>query len=165
MPQPRVHPPFQIVLIAAFQFIKAGFLLCAAGILLFSPESLGQSDTFSQLLLIAAHGKTLSGYLVPAFGFYLLYIGFSLLRMRKKTQRNLAISSVITICGSLQRLGVFGESTLTSQFDRQTLYILILLDLAVYIYLAFHPEITGSFDSWKGRKSQGIDSATHRKFS
>jgi hypothetical protein len=164
MPQTRAHAPFQIVLIAAFQFIKAGFLLCAAALILLDPNAVRDSDTFSQLLVIATRGKNLSGILLPALGFYLIYIGFGLLRMRKKTQRNLAISSVITICGSLQRLGVFGEASLISWFDRETLYILILLDLAVYIYLAFHPDITGSFDNWSGRRSNGLDSATHRIF-
>jgi hypothetical protein len=141
-----IHRPFQISLIAGFQFLKGGFLLLVAGLLWLAPDQLPNSEAFSQMLLIAAHGKSLSGVLVPAFGLWVCWIGFGLWRMRRRVRRNLAISSVLTIALSLQRLGLFGESSLTSEANRQSLYILILLDLAVYIYLAFHPAITRSFD-------------------
>jgi hypothetical protein len=166
----RVRPPFQVVLIAVFQFLKAGFLLFVAGYLLVAPESLPHSAEFSQVLTIAAHGKDLTGILVPAFGFYLIYIGVALLLLRKRTRRNLAISSVITICVSLDRLGIFGDTSLTSQFDRETLYILILTDLAVYIYLAFHPEINRTFN--RGgvapatvRLAPSTESSSHQTYS
>jgi hypothetical protein len=170
MSSPRVRPPFQIVLIAGFQFLKAGFLLVVAGYLLLAPDSLPHSTEFSQFLAIAAHGKDLSGILVPAFGFYLLYIGIALLLLRKRTRRNLAISSVITICCSLDRLGIFGDTNLTSQFDRETLYIIILLDLAVYLYLAFHPHITRTFNGRpvnpaSVRLAPSTESSSHQTYS
>jgi hypothetical protein len=142
----KVERPFQVVLIAMLQFAKGGFLLVAAAFLKFSPNSLPHPEAFSQMLYIAARGKELNGILVPAFGLYLIYIGIQLLRLRRATRRNLAISSALTIALSLQRLGIFGESNMTSHFDRQTLYIIILLDLTVYIYLTFHPEITKAFN-------------------
>jgi len=141
-----LHRPFQIVLVSGFQFLKGGFLLLVAGFLWLAPDQLPNSEAFSQMLLIAAHGKTLPAILVPAFGLWVCWVGFGLWRMRRRVRRNLAISSVLTIALSLQRLGLFGESSMTSEADRQSLYILILLDLAVYIYLAFHPAITRSFE-------------------
>ena len=144
-PPQSLHRPFQLILIASFQFLKAGFLLTVAAIAWLAPNTLPHTTAFSQMFYIAAHGRSPSGVLIPIFGLYVAYVGVGLLRLRRRIRRNLAISSVFTICLSLWRLGVFGESNLTSQFDRQTLYILVLLDLAVYLYLAFHPEVTRSF--------------------
>ena len=78
-------------------------------------------------------------------GFYLIYVGIQLLRLRPSTRRNLAISSAITIVLSLQRLGVFGETDMRSNVDHEALYIVILCDATIYIYLAFHPEILRTF--------------------
>ena len=144
-PQP-LHRPFQIVLISGFQFLKGGFLLLVSVLFWLAPNQLPDSAAFSQLLLIAAHGKSLTGIVVPLFGLWVCWVGYGIWRMRRRVRRNLAISSVLTICVSLQRLGVFGESSMSSRADRESLYILILLDLAVYIYLAFHPEITRCFN-------------------
>jgi hypothetical protein len=141
-----LHRPFQIGLIAGFQFLKGGFLLLVAGFLWLAPDRLPDSEAFSHMLLIAAHGKSLSGVVVPLFGLWVCWVGFGIWRMRPRVRRNLAISSALTISLSLQRLGLFGESSMSSQADRESLYILILLDLAVYIYLAFHPAITHSFE-------------------
>ncbi len=140
-----VERPFAVILIATFQFVKAAFLLTVAAFLWLDPDALPHSQGFTEMLFIAAHGKDLSGFLVPAFGVYVAYIGVSLLRLRPRTRRNLAVSSAITVAVSLQRLGLFGESSMTSEFNRQTLYILILLDFTVYVYLAFHPEIARTF--------------------
>src|SRR5580658_4432203 len=117
MPSARVRVPFQVILIASIQFAKAAFLLIVSGFLLFAPDLLPQSGMFNQMLVVAAHGKNVSGVLVPIFGFYLIYVGVQLLRLRRATRRSLAISSVITICASLQRLGLFGETGMTSYFD------------------------------------------------
>jgi hypothetical protein len=135
----RVERPTPVILIAMFQFLKAGFLLGVAGFLWLAPNSLPNSAAFEQMLFIAAHGKNISGVLVPIFGCYLIYIGVGLIRLRPGIRKNLALSSAITICGSLWKLGLFGESHMTSQFDRQTFYILILLDFA------YHPEIVRCF--------------------
>jgi hypothetical protein len=141
----RVQRPLPVIFIALFQFSKAAFLLIVAAFLWLSPESLPHSGAFSQVLFIAAHGKDLSGVLVPLFACYVAYVGWGLLRLRPSIRRTLAVSSAITIAVSLNRLGVFGESSVTNDFQREALYMLILLDLAVYIYLVFHPEIARSF--------------------
>ena len=149
MGQKYIAPPRPIMLIAAFQFAKAGCLLTVAAFLWLAPDMLPNSQAFTQLLFIAAHGRDLSGFLVPLFGCYVAYTGVRLLYLSPSIRRTLAISSAITICVSLQRLGIFGETSMHSQLDRQTVYILILLDLAVYIYLAFHPEIARTFSRSK----------------
>ena len=136
-------------MIASFQCLKGAFLLIVAALLWLAPYALPRSATFSKLLVIAAHGRDLPGILIPVFGCYLIYIGVGLLMLRPGVRTNLAISSAITIALSLQRLGLFGESDITNILDRQTLYILILLDFAVYIYLAYHPGITRSFNHQK----------------
>jgi len=141
----KIERPFALYLIAGFQFLKAGFLLTAAAFLWLAPDSLPHSQAFTQMLFIAAHGRDISGVLVPLFGLYVAWIGIGLLHLRPSTRRNLAISSAFTVAFALQRLGLFGETDMTSKFDRQTLYILILIDLTVYIYLAFHPAIIRTF--------------------
>jgi hypothetical protein len=142
----RVDRPFAVFLIAGFQFLKAGFLLAVAVYLWLGPEGLPHTEAFSELFFIAAHGKNLPGVLVPVFGCYVAYTGFCLLRLKRSTRRALALSSAITICVSLDKLGLFTGDGVTSPVHQETLYILILLDLAVYIYLAFHPEIARSFN-------------------
>ena len=141
----KLRRPPQVVVIALFQFAKAACLLTVFAWLWISPDSLPNSAAFNQVLFVAAHGKSLTGILVPVFGLYMIYVGVGLLNLRRRFRRNLAISSAITIGVSLQRLGLFGETTVTNSWDRETLYILILLDFAVYIYLAFHPEIARTF--------------------
>jgi len=141
----RVDRPLPVIAIASFQFAKGAFLLIVAAYLWLAPDALPYSETFSQLLFIAAHGKDISGIFVPLFGLYLIYVGVQLLRLRPQTRRNLAISSAITIVLSLQRLGVFGETDMHSYVDHEALYLLILSDLTIYIYLAFHPEILRTF--------------------
>jgi hypothetical protein len=143
-PTKRYVPP-AVMLIAVFQFAKAAFLLIVSLMLWVAPEALPHTEGFEQLLYVAAHGRSVSGVLVPVFGCYVAYVGWGLVRLRKRVRRNLAISSALTIGLSLQRLGVFGDTDMHGQLDRQTLYILILLDLMVYIYLTFHPDITKAF--------------------
>lgn len=145
----QVDRPFQVVLIASFQFLKAAFLIVVAAFLWIAPDSLPHSAAFTQMLVIAAHGKDLSGYLVPIFGAYVAYVGYGIYTIRPSARRTLALSSAITIVVSTYRLGMFGETTLHDQLNRQTLYIIILLDLAIYMYLAFHPEIVRTFESRK----------------
>jgi hypothetical protein len=145
MDRQPVERPFQVTLIAIFQFAKAAFLLVVAALLWLSPESLPHSEAFTQVLFIAAHGKDLPGVLVPIFGGYVAYVGLRLLQLKPSVRRTLAVSSAITVAVSLNRLGVFGDASVTNSFQQQTLYVLILLDLAVYIYLVFHPEIVRSF--------------------
>jgi len=145
MPAQSVDRPFQVVLIASFQFLKAAFLIGVAALLWLAPNSFPNSVALTQMLFIAAHGRNLSGFLVPVFGAYVAYVGWGIYTMRPSVRRTLACSSAITIALSLQRLGFFGETTMHDPLDRQTLYILILLDLAIYIYLVFHPEIIRSF--------------------
>jgi hypothetical protein len=144
-PARRIDRPTPVILIACFQFLKAGFLLTVAGYLLLAPDLLPHSIAFTKMLFIAAHGRDASGVLIPVLGCYVAYVGVGIFNMRPSIRRTLAISSAITICLSLRRLGVFGEATVTSPFDRQAVYILILLDLAIYIYLAFHPELVRCF--------------------
>lgn len=147
----QVDRPFPVVLIASFQFVKAGFLIGVAAFLWLAPDSLPNSIAFSQMLFIAAHGRDISGYLIPIFGAYVAYVGYGIYVMLPSARRTLAVSSAITIAVSLQRLGIFGGTGVIGQLDRETLYILILLDLAIYIYLAFHPEVVRTFESRKRR--------------
>ena len=144
-PPKKVDRPTQVILIAAFQFAKAAFLLVVSAFLWLAPDSLPNSAALSTMLFIAAHGKDLPGVVVPLFALYVGYVGFGLLQLRPQIRRSLAISSAITIAVSLQRLGLFGESNMSSRVDKEALYILILFDLAIYIYLTFHPAILQSF--------------------
>jgi hypothetical protein len=145
-PERRIDRPTPVILIACFQFLKAGFLLTVAGYLWLAPDLLPHSIAFTKMLFIAAHGRDASGVLIPVLGCYVAYVGVGIFNMRPTIRRTLAISSAITICLSARRLGVFGgERTITSQLDRQAVYILILLDLAIYVYLAFHPELVRCF--------------------
>jgi hypothetical protein len=141
--------PYQVVLIACFQFMKAGFLLTVAAFLWIAPNALPNSMAFSHMLFIAAHGRDVSGYLIPVIGLYVAYVGCGIYMMRPSVRQTLAISSAITVALSLKRLGLFGGPMVLGQLDRETLYILILLDLTIYLYLAFHPETVRSFESRK----------------
>jgi len=149
MPSRQVDRPLALLFIACFQSIKGAFLLFVAAFLWIAPDALPNSQTFSEFLYIAAHGKELTGYVVPIFGAYLLYVGYGLFTLRPSVRSNLSISCAVTIALSLQRLGIFGETATTNYVDRQTLYILILFDSAIYVYMVFHPEIANSFERAK----------------
>ena len=149
MPSRQFDRPLALLLIAVFQSAKGCFLLFVAAFLWFAPDALPNSQTFTEFLYIAAHGKELTGYLVPVFGAYLVYVGYGLFTRRPSVRTNLSLSCAITIALSLQRLGLFGETATTNYVDRETLYIFILFDAAIYIYMAFHPEIASSFQRAK----------------
>jgi len=144
-PHSQLNRPLSLLLIACFQSLKGLFLLLVAAFLWIAPDSLPNSQTFTEFLYIAAHGKDLTGYLVPVFGAYLVYVGYGLFTLRPSVRSNLSISCAITIALSLQRLGLFGQTATTNYLDRETLCILILFDAAIYIYMVFHPEIANSF--------------------
>lgn len=141
----KVDRPLPLIVIGCFQFLKAGFLIGVATLLWIAPDALPHSETFSELLYIAAHGKDVSGILVPVLGCYMIYVGYGLFTLRPSTRANLAISSALTAALSLKKLGLFGDENMTSSVNRETLYILILLDLTIYIYMVYHPEIVSSF--------------------
>src|SRR5580704_17310679 len=101
----QIDRPLPLVLIASFLFLKAGFLVGVSAVLWIAPEMLPNSSAFSQVLFIAAHGRNISGFLVPVFGCYVAYVGYGLSMLRPSFRRNLAISSAITIAVSMQRLG------------------------------------------------------------
>ena len=149
MPLRMVDRPLALLFIAAFQSVKGSFLLIVAAFLWIAPDALPNSQTFTEFLYIAAHGKNVSGYLVPIFGAYLVYVGYGLFTLRPSVRTNLSFSCAITIILSLQRLGLFGQTATTNYIDRETLYILILFDFAIYIYMVFHPEIASSFERAK----------------
>lgn len=136
-------------MIACFQSAKGAFLLIVAAFLWIAPNALPHSQTFTELLYLAAHGKDLTGYFVPIFGSYLVYVGYGLFTFRPSVRTNLSISSAATIALSLQRLGLFGHTATLNYTDRETLYILILFDFAIYVYMVFHPEIVSSFERAK----------------
>lgn len=141
--------PVQVTVISLFQFGKAAILLLIPALALLYPRAIRDTPFLGQLIFVATRGRNLPGMLMPLIGLYVGWIGYGLWHLKDGARRNVLLGSLVTIVVSLIRLGVFdvllGTGLLHSIAGQQTVMIVTLFDSVIFIYLAFHPDITASF--------------------
>ncbi len=134
--------PLPIVLISGFQFTKGAFLLLVA-LLAASGRAgkLAYIPDLRDLVFVAAHGKEPHGLLLFFFGSYALVIGSGIWRLRRWARNSLVLTSAMMLVFWLAHHD-FGTSLpvmpAISEVEQQTVYILLLLDSAIFLYLKFH---------------------------
>jgi hypothetical protein len=146
--QPTIRP-FPVTCMALFQFAKAAFLLLVAALPLLGHEGrLAYIPDLRDLVFVAAHGKDPHGLLLLFFGIYAAAIGIGLWRLKRWARNSLVFTTGLMLVLWLSHLD-FGTDLLVmpaiSQVEQQTVYIVLLLDFAIFAYLKFHAEIAQSF--------------------
>lgn len=141
--------PIQVTIIALVQFLKAAILILIPTLGWLDPNATHYSPALTQIVYVASRGRELPGILMPLIGFYVAFLGMGLWKLRPGARRNVLLGSLFTIMISLARLGVFdtllGLRITQSPAEQQTVMIIILFDAAIFLYLAFHHDITLSF--------------------
>src|SRR5438876_9325397 len=90
----RVKRPLGVMLVALWQFCKAGFLVLVAAIALAYPNAQPNfSVRVRELIYIAAHGTVPPAILLPVIALPVVAIGWALLRLKKWARVVLLASS------------------------------------------------------------------------
>ena len=141
--------PLPVTIVAMVQFAKAAFLLTVGMMPFLGDESgLASIPDFRDLLFLASHGKDPKGLPIVLFGVYAAVVGWGLWRLKRWARNSLVFSSGLMLLFWLAHHD-FGTSLLImpgiSGVEQQTVYVLLLLDGAIFAYLKFHDETAKSF--------------------
>ena len=149
--------PASVTLMALLQFAK-GLTMVAVATLTFIASKSTPSDLpdFRELVFFASHGKEPKGLLLLVLGVYAIYLGSGLWRLKRWARNSLmATSGIMLVFYTIH--AYMGVPILImpaiSLVQQQTVYILLLFDGAIFLYLKFHAETYLSFPK-KRRKER-----------
>ena len=147
--------PASLTMIALFQFSKASFLILIAAV-----SWLGYAGTLTyipnlkDLLFIASHGKDPHGIMLVVFGSYAAAIGNGIWKLRRWARNSLVFTSLCMLVLWLVHHD-FDTSIPTmpgiARVRNQTVYLLLLFDFVIFMYLKFHHETARCFPPKKRR--------------
>lgn len=147
--------PGPITLIALFQFSKAAFLFVVVVLVWLSPEMQWGSRTFWGSVYIASHGGGLPSFLTPIVAVYAAIIGVGLWRLQRWARNLLMVTSGLSAARWLRYFSLnwaiggtgLGKhvNSLNSEFERQTVYVLVLIDIFVFLCLVYFPGVAEAF--------------------
>jgi hypothetical protein len=148
-PPPPPRRPLPLALIVLFQFLKAAFLLLVSAVFWTGHESrLARIPDLRDLLFLASHGKDPNGLVVLVLGLYAAAIGYGLWKFRRWARNSLVFTSLSMLVLWFAHYD-FGTALPTmpaiSQVAAQTVYILLLLDFFIFMYLKFHGDTARCF--------------------
>jgi hypothetical protein len=146
-PPPR--RPLPLSLIVLFQFLKASLLLLVCVLASTGHESrLASIPDLRDLIFLASHGKAPSGLVLLVLGLYAAAIGYGLWNFRRWARNSLVFTSLLMLVLWFAH-NDFGTALLTMPAFRlvetQTVYILLLLDFFIFMYLKFHSDTARCF--------------------
>jgi hypothetical protein len=153
MEQQERKRPVPITVIALFQFVRACFIFFIALNAMFLPDAQLVSRTDIKILTYVLSRQNLSSsataaVFLPMVAAYLSAIGVGLWFMKKWAKNLLMITSGMTVFLWTRRLildSAIGHVTLNTELQRQTVYIVILVDAFIFSYLAFYPDVADAF--------------------
>lgn len=141
--------PTSLTLIALFQFGKAALLILVALLSwLGYAGTLDYIPNLKDLLFIASHGKDPHGWMLVVFGCYAAAIGRGIWNLRRWARNSLVFTSLCMLVLWLAHHD-FGTALPTmpgiGRVSSQTVYLLLLFDLVIFLYLKFHDDTVRSF--------------------
>ena len=156
-PLPPTLPgrPAPVTLMALLQFLKgAAMILIALPPLLGHEGSLAYIPDLRDIIFLASHGRDPHGLLLLLLGIYATMIGRGLWMLKRWARNSLMGTSGVMLVLWLAHNN-FGTPIFSmpaiSEVESQTVYILLLIDFAVFLYLKFHTETYLAFPKQKGR--------------
>jgi hypothetical protein len=146
-PPPR--RPLPLALIVLFQFLKATFLVFVAVLPWTGHESrLAYIPNLRDLIFLASHGKDPNDLALLVLGLYAAAIGYGLWNLRRWARNSLVFTSLTMLVLWFAHRD-FGTALPTmpaiSRVATQTVYILLLLDFFIFMYLKFHDDTARCF--------------------
>jgi hypothetical protein len=147
--------PWPVTLIAVFQFSKSAFLFVLVALVWRSAGMQWGSNTFWGMAYIASHGGGAASFLTPLLATYAGIVGIGLWRLQKWARNLLMVTSGVSAIRWLRYFAINWTisgtelsrhvQSLNSEFQRQTVYVLVFLDAFVFLCLAFFPGVADAF--------------------
>ncbi len=152
-PKPPSRRPLPLILITLLQFIKAAFLVLVAVLPWTGHGSrLAKVPDLRDLIFLATHGKEPNGLVLLVLGLYAYAIGWGLWNFRRWARNSLVFTSLLMLVLWFAHYD-FGTPVITmpaiSLVEVQTVYILLLLDFFIFMYLKFHDDTARCFPAKK----------------
>lgn len=143
-PQPVSRkPPWPIVLIAVFQFVKAGYLLYLS-VIFWNAYSAWVAAGRPETPFLKSFLDNPFIVLFPVLAIGFVVLGFGLFQLRRWARQWLLWNTVICWAdGGFSFSGLFfGDTVVIRHWHMHTVICVFLLDLFVFCCLAFYPDIT-----------------------
>ena len=144
--------PGIVTAIALAQFAKAGVILLVTLLVWQRPGSQYHAGVLWELSDILTHGRSGLDFMAPVFAGYALAVGCGLWMLEKWARRTLMVTSALTalfwIFGVVVNRNPWSdlaESLSISSYNQQNLFAIILIESAVFLYLAFGREVPEAF--------------------
>jgi hypothetical protein len=141
--------PLPVTVIVLFQFLKAAFLVFVAVLPWTGHASrLASIPQLRDLIFLASHGKDPNGLVLLVLGIYAAAIGCGLWNLRRWARNSLVFTSLLMLVLWFAHYD-FGTALPTmpaiSLVATQTVYVLLLLDFVIFMYLKFHHDTARCF--------------------
>lgn len=132
--------PQGVTLIALWQFSKAVILVLAGTVgLPYLAATSRPNHLLVSIVYIAAHGQWLPAFLLPITAIIPAALGWGIYQLKPWARFALLISSGVTatrwISGLLFSVWALGEKILPSAAARDTVAVLVIVDLIIFSYL------------------------------
>jgi hypothetical protein len=141
--------PFSVTMLSVFQFAKATLLIMVATF-----AWLGLANTLStiprlhDLIFLAAHGKDPHGILLFVLGIYGVFVGQGLWNLKRWARNSLFYNALFMLVFWFMHQN-FGTKLIlmpgAESVEHETIYLLLLIDSAIFIFLTFHSDASHCF--------------------
>jgi hypothetical protein len=148
--------PFSVAMLSIFQFSKAVFLVMVAVL-----AWLGLANTLSaiprlhDLIFLAAHGKDPHGILLFVLGLYGAFVGQGLWNLKRWARNSLFYNALFMLVFWFIHQD-FGTRLFlmpgAENVEHETIYLLLLIDSAIFLFLKFHSDAADSFPKKRKRR-------------
>jgi hypothetical protein len=138
-----------LAIIVVFQFMKAAFLVLVAVLPWTGHASrLARMPDLRDLIFLASHGKDPNSFVLLVLGLYAYAIGYGLWNFKRWARNSLVFTSLTMLVMWFAHYD-FGTAMITmpaiSLVETQTVYLLLLFDFFIFMYLKFHNETARCF--------------------
>ncbi len=151
---PKPTRPFSVTMLSVFQFSKAIFLIMVATFAWFGlADVLSTIPRLHDLIFLAAHGKDPHGLLLFVLGIYGAFVGQGLWNLKRWARNSLVYNAMFMLVFWFIHQD-FGTKLIlmpgAEKVEHETIYLLLLIDSAIFIFLTFHSDAAHSFP--RGRR-------------
>lgn len=144
--------PGVVTAIALTQFAKAAVILMATWLVWQRPGAAFGSGLILRLSDILTTGRGGLDFMAPVFAGYALSVGCGLWFLEKWARRTLMVTSGLTagvwifaLVTQYDSAGGLADRLSVPYYDPRTLYTIVLIDAAVFLYLAFGRDVPEAF--------------------
>jgi hypothetical protein len=148
----RVDRPGIVTAIALTQFAKAGIILAVSWIVWQRPSAEFRLGMLWSLSDVLTTGRSGADFMAPVFAGYALAVGCGLWHLEKWARGTLMVTSgltatvwVVALTMRNGSLGSLSDRFSLLSYDLHSLYAMVFIDAAVFLYLAFGRDVPEAF--------------------